>query len=179
MVTRVHKHGVYFWPKSSSRIHSFPTFIFSRSKFNASISVWHSCLGHPSYEIFHQFSLSMDISFSHSQLKYYFCNSCQINKSHKLSFSYSTISSSFPFKVVFSDVWISPVVLFDNYKYYVIFINHFTKYVWFYPLRKKSNVHSVFVTFKGLVEKYFSTTTKTLFTDNGWRIYSFTSFPRV
>ena len=46
-------------------------------------------------------------------------------------------------------------------------MDHFTKYIWFYPLTRKSYVSSTFVNFKQLVENYFSTKIKTLFSDNG------------
>ena len=60
-----------------------------------------------------------------------------------------------------------PVSSSNGFHYHVIFVYQFTKYIWFYPLRRKSNSHSTFVTFKQLVENYFTITIKTLYTDNG------------
>ena len=57
----------------------------------------------------------------------------------------------------------------NGFHYYVIFVDHFTKYIWFYPLRHKSNVHSTFVA-------YFTTTIKTLYTDNGDEFLTLRSF---
>ena len=53
---------------------------------------------------------------------------------------------------------------------------HFTKYIWFYPLHRKSDVHSTFVAFKKLVENYFTTTIKTLYTNNGGEFLVLRSF---
>jgi hypothetical protein len=40
-------------------------------------------------------------------------------------------------------VWTSPIFSHNGFKYYVIFIDHFTKYIWFYPLKNKSDVKEV------------------------------------
>ena len=50
------------------------------------------------------------------------------------------------------------------------------KYIWPYPLRRKSDVHSIFVPFKQLIENYFTTTIKTLYTDNGGEYLALRSF---
>lgn len=71
------KDGVYEWPVTS------PLLAFSSTK--ASSSEWHK-LGLSS-------SLSSDFS----------CNACLCNKSHKLSFSTSTLVSSQPLETIFSD----------------------------------------------------------------------------
>ena len=55
---------------------------------------------------------------------------------HKLPFGPTTLSSSHVLDIVFSDVWTSPLVSVDGFKYYVIFVDHFTRYTWFYPLKK-------------------------------------------
>ena len=102
--------------------------------------------------------------------------SCNINKNHKLPFTKSSIAFSSPLDVIFSDVWTSPISSFDGFNYYVIFVDHYTKYIWLYPLRRKSDVHSTFVAFKQLVENYFTTTIKTLYIDNGGEFLVLRSF---
>ncbi|KAI3728695.1 hypothetical protein L6452_17336 [Arctium lappa] len=66
-----------------------------------------------------------------------------------------------------TDVWTSPVLSYDNFKYYVIFVDQFTKYTWLYPLKKKSDTHDTFIRFRGLVEKYFHKHIVQVFSDNG------------
>ena len=122
---------------------------------------------HPPLHIFSKFLSVLNISFSKEHLCSFSCNSCNINKSHKLPFAKSSITSSSSLNIIFSNVWTSPVSSFDGFHYNVIFVDHYTKYIWFYPLRRKSDVHSTFVTFKQLVENYFTTTIKTLYTNNG------------
>lgn len=49
----------------------------------------------------------------------------------------SSLTSSGPLDLIYTDVWTSPVYSIDGYKYYVVFVDHFTRYVWLYPLKKK------------------------------------------
>jgi len=54
----------------------------------------------------------------------------------------------------------------NGFKYYVIFVDHFTKYLWFYPLTRKSEVLDVFQRYKSIVENYFNQRIVTLYSDN-------------
>jgi hypothetical protein len=42
----------------------------------------------------------------------------------------------------------------NGYKFYVIFIDDFSRFCWLYPIKKKSDVFSCFVEFKCLVENF-------------------------
>lgn len=46
----------------------------------------------------------------------------------------------FPFQIVHSDVWTSPIFSHSGYKYYVVFLDDYTHYLWTIPLRNKSDV---------------------------------------
>ena len=48
------------------------------------------------------------------------------------------LSTLFTTQNFFFDVWTSLVISYNDFKYYVIFVDHFTKYIWFYPLKQKS-----------------------------------------
>ena len=91
-------------------------------------------------------------------------------------FPTSTLVSSQPLETIFSDVWTSPIISHDGFKYYVIFIDHFTKYIWFYSLKQKSEVKDVFIRFKAIVKKHFDKKLKTLYSDNGDEYKSLTHF---
>jgi len=103
------------------------------------------------------------------------CNACHCNKSHKLSFSTSTITSTRPLQIIFLDVWTSPILSSNGFKYYIIFVDHFIKYIWLYPLTHKSQVKDVFLRFKAITEKHFHQHIHTLYSDNGGEYIALTS----
>ena len=142
----------------------------------SAIFMWHNRLSHPSLPIFRKFLSVLSISFPEGHACSFSCKSCNINKSHKLPIAKSKITSSSPLDVIFFDVWTSLVSSFYSFHYYVIFVDHYTKYIWLYPIRRKLDVHSTFIAFKQLVENYFTTTIKTLYTDNGDEFLALWSF---
>ena len=124
---------------------------------------WHHRLGHPHIRVLQHLAFTFPaITFLKDS-----CNSCCINKSHKLPFHVTSLTSKSPLQLIFSDVWSSPVQSIDGYKYNIIFVDHFTKYTWIYPLKQKSDSLSTFIRFQSLVENFFQTKVKQLFSDNG------------
>ena len=118
-------------------------------------SEWHHRLGHLSSSIFKHIVSAFHLEVSNSCNINFNCNACQCNKRHKLPFSVSTLAITSPLEVIFYDVWTSPIHSIVDFKYYVIFVDHFTKYLWFYQIKRKSHVVDVFVRFKSLVENHF------------------------
>ena len=139
--------------------------IIAFSSTKSSPTVWNHSLGHPSLSIYKHivstFGLELSESFNFN------CNSCKCNKSHKLPFSTSSLVSQSPLEIFLSNVWTSPIYFVDRFKYYVIFMDRFTNYIWFYPLKRKSNFCDIFVCFKALVENDFKTKIVTLYSDQG------------
>lgn len=84
----------------------------------------------------------------------------------KLS-SVNYITWSAHVQLVYSDMWTSPVMSIDGYKYYVIFVDYFTHYVWLYPFHWKSEVCDTFLRWKALVEKIFQHNLIFSYSDNG------------
>jgi transposase InsO family protein len=83
--------------------------------------------------------------------------SCKLGKSKMLHFSLHKTRTTKPFEVVHTDVWgIAPVISHEHYKYFVIFIDDFTRFTWVYFFRSKSEVFSVFKALLSLVETQFS-----------------------
>ncbi|KAK0598258.1 hypothetical protein LWI29_033060 [Acer saccharum] len=158
------RNGVYEWP-SHAQPKKPPIIAFSSVK--ASLPDWHHRLGHPSLKIVSKLVSSQALSVASSSNSSNSCNACQLNKTHKLPFLVSTVVSSKPLEIIYSDVWSSPIISKDDYKYYVLFVDHFTKYMWMYPLKNKSDVHDVFGRFKTLVEKFFKNSIISFYSDNG------------
>ena len=96
------------------------------------------------------------------------CDSCFCNKSQQLPFYVSSLKSRGPLDLLYSDVWgPAPVTSSKGFRFYIIFVDHYTKYTWFYPLCHKSDVLTIFPKFKATVENYFKKTIVSLYSDNG------------
>jgi len=88
-------------------------------------TTWHHRLGHPHNKVFKL--LSFHVSFNSSFPLY--CNACNINKSSTSSLQIRLLRLLLLLDLIFSDVWCSLIISFDNYKYYIIFVYHYTKYM--------------------------------------------------
>jgi transposase InsO family protein len=84
-----------------------------------------------------------------------------------LPFQSSVSESYFPFQLVHSDVWTSPISSHSGYKYYVVFLDDYTHYIWTFPLRQKSDVGSIIRTFFSYARTQFGLPILALQTDNG------------
>jgi len=126
---------------------------------------WHKRLGHPSNSTLNYLSSFLPIKDSPSQSSV--CSSCQLGKAKKLPFSDSQRQSARPLALIHTDVWISPVTSVGGCRYYVLFIDDFSRFTWMYPMHFKSDVFSIFQQYKILVENLFSCTIQQLQYDNG------------
>ena len=87
------------------------------------------------------------------------------------------IQSHAPLEFIYTNVW-GPThyTRIDGSRYYLILVDHFTKYMWFYPMDTKSGVSTIFPHFKKLVETRFQTKIKNLYSDNGGEFIALKSF---
>lgn len=84
------------------------------------------------------------------------CTACQLGKSSRLSFPHSTSVTAFPLELLHADVWgYSPASSISGCRFYVIFIDDYSRYCWMFPIQFKSQVFEIFVHFKALVENMF------------------------
>ncbi|KAL4576526.1 hypothetical protein LXL04_012621 [Taraxacum kok-saghyz] len=141
-----------------------------------SLHSWHHKLGHPSIKVFKMLLKHLKLDSNKMSSFSFHCNSCLINKSHKQPFGPNTFHASKPLELIYSNVWGPVKQSNDGYLYYVIFVDYFSKYTWLYPLKRKSDVKSLFPQFKSLVEKYYSTPIVSIFTDNGGEYIALTTY---
>ena len=90
-----------------------------------------------------------------------------MGKHTRLPFRVSESHSFFPFQLVHSDVWTSPCYSYSGYKYYVIFLDDYTHYLWSIPLRNKSDVFPTVRAFISYVHTQFHLPILAFQTDNG------------
>jgi len=129
--------------------------------------VWHQRLGHPSISIFQQILKNHCLPLTGSLDRTRVCESCQLGKSKQLPFFDSTRTSTRPLELVHSDVWTSHVASLSGCKFYVLFVDDYSRFTWLYPILNKSDVYQSFVKFKLLAENLFSTKIQKFQSDNG------------
>jgi len=159
LLTRPSDNGLYpinLRQLPSSKFHALTMTVGVK----ASTSTWHCRLGHPSSAILHRVISKFSLPVNDSINKQTLCVSCQLGKSKQLPFSDSTIESTTPLEIIHSDVWSTFTPSLSSCQYYVIFIDDYTCFYWLFPFSTKSDVYSVFVKFKLLVEKQFNYTIK-------------------
>jgi hypothetical protein len=143
LLHRPSNHGFYPISYSVNKSHAPSALVGER----ASTSQWHSRLGHPALKIVCRVLSAFHLPVS-SNNGSYSCSTCLGSKSKQLAFSVSTIRSNCPIELIFSDVWgLAPVFSKNGFKYYVSFIDDFSRYSWICHISCKSDVSAVFIKF--------------------------------
>jgi transposase InsO family protein len=156
-----HRNGLYSLPPPPSS----PPAAFMGVR--TTLDGWHSRLGHPSLRVVLQVVSKNNLALFRSSASSV-CHACQLGKSHTLPFHLSPTVSTSPLELIFSDVWgPSPFLSINGNKFYVSFIDDFSKFTWLYPITAKSDVISIFQKFQLHVERFFNTKIKSLQSDWG------------
>ncbi|KAG7542778.1 GAG-pre-integrase domain [Arabidopsis thaliana x Arabidopsis arenosa] len=95
------------------------------------------------------------------------CEPCILGKSIKQPFFTSHTKVHKPFEIVHSDLWTSPLPSMSGIRYYVLFLDHYSQYLWVYPLRRKSEVFSKFLHFTAYIANQFQSKIQSFQCDNG------------
>ena len=91
-----------------------------------------------------------------------------MGKQRRIQFSSSSVHSVAPLRIVHTDVWGPSLVLARNgVRYFLTLIDDFSRKVWVYFLKKKSEVFSRFKVWKAEVEKEQGRSVKCLRSNNG------------
>ena len=142
---------------------SLPKVAFSTTR--ATTTTWHQRLGHPHSQLFQTMLCKYCLPISNKTFDFH-CNSCSVGKSSKLNLLSSDYNSSGVVDLIFCDVWgPAPVPSFDGHTYFLLCVDHFSNFMWLFPLKRKSDVFDVFKRFVSMAERQFSTKLKTVQTD--------------
>ncbi|GKA15331.1 ribonuclease H-like domain-containing protein [Tanacetum coccineum] len=106
--------------------------------FLVSQHTWHRRLGHPGSEVLRRLVSNNFISCNKEKPPV-LCHACQLGKHTRLPFVSSNIAVTSCFDIIHSDVWTSPIPSLSGFKYYVLFLDHYSQFVWVYPLLNKSD----------------------------------------
>lgn len=114
---------------------------------------WHYRLGHPSPAVIQHVLQQNKLPFSSQHDNNSLCNACQQAKSRQLPFPISNSTSSAPLELIFSNVWGPARASVNGFKYYVSFIDDFSKHTWIYLLKSRVGVFTIFLHFQKHVER--------------------------
>ncbi|KAI4312513.1 hypothetical protein MLD38_037320 [Melastoma candidum] len=134
-------------------------------KKNETAVLWHERLGHVGYH-------KLKVMINNEMLKGLpklevnvdnVCSGCQYGKAHQLPYEDSKYRAEEPLQLIHSDVF-GPVF---GCRYMVTFIDDYSRYVWVYFMKEKSEALQKFKEFKNKAECDLQTKVRCLRTDNG------------
>ncbi|KAK8936753.1 hypothetical protein KSP39_PZI011993 [Platanthera zijinensis] len=130
-------------------------------------ALWHARLGHMSERglvELHRRGLLKGVKTCRLD----FCETCVLGKQHKVKFMTSSRRSKDVLEYIHSDVWgPAPVPSLGGANYFVTFIDDYSRKVWIYFLKQKSEVFEKFRIWKTQVENQTGKRVKYLRSDNG------------
>jgi hypothetical protein len=137
---------------------------------------WHKHLGHLAFRTVHsvisQFQLPV-----HSNKASTPCKICPQAKGHQLPFSSSTSSICKPLELVYSDVWgPSPTLSINGNRFYVSFIDAYSRYTWVFPIQAKSDVMPTFLQFQAMAERLLNSKIISVQSDWGGEYHNLHSY---
>lgn len=144
------------------------TFVLSKkANDGASKTVWYRRLGHSTMQVLNYIAKVCNLPINGNG-DFMFCESCQLGKTHNLPFNISRSKPAQSFDLIHSDLWgPAPFTSTDDYRYYILFVDDFSKYTWIYPLKHKSVALEAFKHFITYVKTQFTKTIKAFQFDNG------------
>ena len=124
-------------------------------------SIWHQHLGHPHSRIVESLASKGKIQISSWTKPSRLCFSYQMGKSYKLPFSRNNERAEFVFQKIHCGLWgTSPILSFQHFSYYAIFVDDYSRFTWFYPFKRKSDFSNCFLKFQRMIENQFDKTIK-------------------
>lgn len=146
-----------------------------RKCFASAKEKWHQKLGHPSNKVLDQVLKACNVKLSCNETM--FCEPCQYGKLHNLPFNLSLSRAECPLALIHTDMWgPSPVQSTSGYRYYIQFLDDFSRHTWIYPLKHKGEAPNAFKQFKIMVENQFEKKIKILQSDWEGEFRNFTQF---
>ncbi|WJZ83066.1 hypothetical protein VitviT2T_002777 [Vitis vinifera] len=134
-------------------------------KKKSEIWLWHRRLGHASFGYLKKLFPSL---FAKSDISSFRCDICELAKSHRVSFPLILNKSPFPFMVIHFDVWgPSKVPTLSGSRWFVTFIDDYTRMTWLCLMKTKDEVNLLFQKFHKMIETQYNAKVRVLRSDNG------------
>jgi hypothetical protein len=137
---------------------------------------WHKRLGHPALRTVHKVLSMFQLPVINNKASSP-CTACPQAKGHQLPFPVSISTICQPLDLVYSDVWgPSPTLSMNGNRYYVSFIDAFSRYTWVFPIQSKSDVQPTFLKFQVMIERFLNTKIKSVQIDWGGEYRSLNTY---
>ncbi|KAK1406226.1 hypothetical protein QVD17_41515 [Tagetes erecta] len=129
------------------------------------VNLWHARLGHPSDQALMAINQNLGIR---SQTELFPCDVCHRAKQHRVPFPLSNHKSENIGDLVHLDVW-GPykVQSREGYKYFLTVVDDYSRVVWIYLLKSKTEVFYNLESFFNMLKNQFNKTVKVFRSDNG------------
>lgn len=128
---------------------------------------WHKRLGHVSFSKLSQI-INNGVLGSVPVVKEPGCIHCNLSKHHALPFNISSSTTNDIFDLIHSDIWgPAPIPTMGGARYYVIFVDDYTRFTWVYLLHHRSDFLQIYKEFSAMIKTQFSKTIKIFRSDSG------------
>ena len=102
------------------------------------------------------------------------CESCQLGKYVRSSFlKHSEFRCDSVFSIIHSDIWGPSRVSSSSFRYFVTFIDEFSRCTWVYLMKDRFELLSIFISFLNEIQNQFGKIIKILRSDNAKEYFSF------
>ena len=106
------------------------------------------------------------------QYFYFLCETCVMAKSHRVNFPINNNRADAPFSIILTNVWgLAPLSTHNGMRWFVTFVDDYTRMTWSYLLKCKSDVCNVFQVFHKMISTQFNTPIKIVKSNNGGEYY--------
>lgn len=140
---------------------------FHLTPLSSKFYLWHSRLGHISSSRL-KFLCNSGVLGDLRSHDISDCSGCKLGKFSALPFNQSVSTSTAPFDLVHSDVWgPAPIPTKGGCRYYVSFIDDYTRYCWVYLMKRRSEFIDIYTAFQAYVKTQHSAIVKCFRSDLG------------
>ena len=134
------------------------------------IDIWHKRIGHVNIQKLKTMQ-AKGIVGGLPIFKYdgsnHMCDACQFGKQARLPFSRDSQMSKWPLEIIHSDIWgPAQTPTLNGNRYYITFVDY-SRFMWIYFLKEKSEALEKFIAFKAFAKKQYGTWIKCLRSDGG------------
>ncbi|KAK9059410.1 hypothetical protein SSX86_022030 [Deinandra increscens subsp. villosa] len=144
---------------------SFPTSYKVSFGSSGNVNLWHARLGHPSETVLNVLKSDLKLTSFKQQEP---CEVCHRAKQHREPFPISDHKSTHLGELVHLDVW-GPyrVVSKEGFRYFLTIVDDYSRAVWVFLMKNKTEVFHHIVTFSNLLRNQFKAVVKVFRSDNG------------